>query len=173
MSPSKALVGAELSDYFGWVAVLSVYGFIHCAHVVGGDLSGECVEGGLDLRPAAPGAPSIAFFAMGGTRQTPPRDVSGRDVTCCGKTRVSLPILSSALVFSPGAPSIAFFAMGGTRRTPLRVFSQSSTDRVPHPSPLKPTSLKAPSSPETPSPPPPDRDVLHPPPHSSRAYHPR
>src|SRR5579863_10128515 len=45
--------GAKFADNFGGVAVLTVNGFVHGAHVVGGDVSGEGVEGRLDLRPAA------------------------------------------------------------------------------------------------------------------------
>jgi hypothetical protein len=36
----------------GGVAMLAVDGFVHGAHVVGGDFAGERVESELDLRPA-------------------------------------------------------------------------------------------------------------------------
>ena len=32
--------------------MVSVDGFVHRAHVFGGDFPSECIEGGLDLRPA-------------------------------------------------------------------------------------------------------------------------
>ena len=41
---SKSLFCAELTHHFCWVAVLAVDGFVHGAHVVCGDSSGESVE---------------------------------------------------------------------------------------------------------------------------------
>ena len=41
---------AELADDVGGVAMLAVDGFVHGAHVGGGDAAGEGLERGLDLR---------------------------------------------------------------------------------------------------------------------------
>jgi len=52
---SEAFSRAEIADHLGGVAVLAVDRLVHRAHVVGGDFSGEGIEGGPDLRPALEG----------------------------------------------------------------------------------------------------------------------
>lgn len=46
------MVCTELANYFGGIAMLAVYRFIHRAHVIGGDFAGKGVESVRDLRPA-------------------------------------------------------------------------------------------------------------------------
>jgi hypothetical protein len=42
---------AKLAHHVGWVAMLPVDCFVHGAHICGGDLSCQSVEGELYLRP--------------------------------------------------------------------------------------------------------------------------
>ena len=49
---SEVLTRTKFTHNVGWVAVLAVDGFIHGAHIVCGDSSGQGVESGLNLRPA-------------------------------------------------------------------------------------------------------------------------
>ena len=50
---SESFAAAELADYLGGIAMLAVNCFIHGAHVVRGDSSGQGIESRLDLRPSA------------------------------------------------------------------------------------------------------------------------
>ena len=49
----SALFHAEFANDVYGVAMLAVNGFVHCAHVVCGDLSGQCMKSNRNLRPTA------------------------------------------------------------------------------------------------------------------------
>jgi hypothetical protein len=50
-SISQGFSFPKVADHFGWISMLAVDRFVHAAHIVRGDLSGQGIEGGLNLRP--------------------------------------------------------------------------------------------------------------------------
>jgi hypothetical protein len=94
---------AKGADDFGGVAVLAVDGLVHGAHVVGGDASGESVEGELDLRPAAEGFVADEWNGLVGREVVPVvvenGEVEGLDGTVCsvGGDHVDLMVIEGAI----------------------------------------------------------------------------